>query len=76
MKPGDIIEWRSDGPRMDDIHLWRIMGIHLGTEGQESVVHVENISHKPAWTGEWETQIAMYIPECLIFNHCIITPCP
>lgn len=64
ISPGDVIRWTDrDGKHPHD---WLVLGIHLGAVGTESVVHVENVSHKPAWTGEWETQVAMYIPECLL----------
>jgi len=64
MKPGDIIEW-SDGK---DAHRWRIRGVHLGAVGVESLIEVEPVSHRPGWTGEWETHRMMFIPECLLRN--------
>ena len=59
---GDIIEW-TDG---QSCHLWRVLGIHLGAVGVESLVHLENVSHQPGWTGEWETHVMMFVPECLL----------
>jgi hypothetical protein len=58
MKPGDILKKEN--------HLWRVEGVHLGSTGQESVIEVESISHKPAWTGEWEYHPRMFIPEILL----------
>jgi hypothetical protein len=62
-KPGDVIEW-SDSK--SEPHRWRVRGIHLGAIGSESVIELENVSHKPGWTGEWETHQLMFVPECLL----------
>lgn len=65
MKPGDLIKWTpKDGLGVD--HIWKIKGVHLGAVGVESVVEIENWSHKPAWTGKWETHVMMFVPECLL----------
>lgn len=64
MKPGDVIEWVSDNGL--DRHLWKIRGIHLGALGVESLIEIENITHRPGWTGEWMTHQIMFIPECLL----------
>ena len=58
MQPGDLLQ-------LDD-HVWRIRGIHIGAEGVESLIEIENISHKPGWTGEWETHQMMFVPEILL----------
>lgn len=69
MKPDNIIEW-SDGA---NIHRWKVRGVHLGGEGVESLIELENVSHKPGWTGEWETHQLMFVPECLL-RGCKIIP--
>lgn len=66
MKPGDLVTWKSDPPGYD--HTWLVKGVYHGALGQESVVEVENVSHKPAWSGPWETHVMMFIPECLLRN--------
>lgn len=58
----DIVEWRDFNHGHH--HQWRILGIHLGAIGYESVYAVENVSHKPAWDRGDLT--VMYIPECLM----------
>jgi hypothetical protein len=63
MKPNDIIEW-DDGK--SEPHRWRVNGVHLGGLGTESLIELENVSHKPGWTGEWETHVMMFVPECLL----------
>lgn len=65
MKPGDIVEW-DDGK--SEPHRWRVRGVHFGAVGVESVIEIENVSHKPGWTGEWETHQMMFVPECLLRN--------
>lgn len=64
MKVGDVIRW-SDPKFPQHFHDWAVRGIHLGF-GTESVVELENVTHKPAWTGEWETHAVMFVPECLL----------
>jgi len=71
MQPGDILEW-TDPKGMAAPHRWRVRGVHMGAVGTESVVEVENVSHKPGWTGPWETHQMMFIPECLL-RDCKIT---
>ena len=58
MKPGDMIQLHD--------HIWRVRGIHLGGEGVESLIEIENVSHKPGWTGQWETHQMMFVPEILL----------
>lgn len=65
MKPNDILEY--------DNHRWRVKGIHLGGVGVESLVEIENITHRPGWTGEWETHVMMFVPECLLRQCKIVT---
>lgn len=62
--PGDVLEWNNG---KSEPHRWRVRGVHLGAVvGTESVVEVENVSHKPGWTGEWETHQLMFVPVCLL----------
>jgi hypothetical protein len=64
MKPGDILEWQC--PKFSHvIHQWRVIGVHLGAEGQESLIEAESITHKPGWTGKWEYHPRVFIPEPL-----------
>ena len=62
LQVNDILVW-SDGKSE---HRWRIRGIHFGAVGVESLVELENVSHMPGWTGEWETHQMMFVPECLL----------
>jgi hypothetical protein len=62
MQVNDIVIW-SNYP---NAHTWVIRGIHLGADGVESLVELENLSHKPGWTGEWMTHQMMFVPECLL----------
>lgn len=61
--PGDILEWSDNGTNP---HRWRVRGIHLGVLGVESIIEIENVSHKPGWTGHWETHQLMFVPEVLL----------
>lgn len=58
MRPGDLLKLQD--------HIWRIRGIHLGGEGVESIIEIENVSHRPGWTGHWETHQMMFVPEILL----------
>ena len=61
----DLLVWRDPNGTMPS-HTWRVLGCHYGDVGQESVIHVENVSHKPGWTGPWEDHVMMFIPACLL----------
>lgn len=58
MEPGNLIKVAD--------HVWRVRGIHLGAPGVESLIEIENVSHKAGWTGEWETHQLMFVPEILL----------
>lgn len=72
-RPGDVLRWKHPTDSVYD-HRWKVLGVHLGGKNEEtgrfteSLIHVENVSHEPGWTGEWETQVAMYIPDCLLWQ--------
>lgn len=58
MKPDDLLVCED--------HTWRVRGVHLGGEGVESLIEIENVSHQPGWTGWWETHQMMFVPEILL----------
>ena len=67
MNVGDVLEWQC--PKLPHvIHRWRVFGIHLGASGQESLIECESITHDPGWTGEWEFNPRVFIPEPLTRN--------
>ncbi|MGL5447543.1 MAG: hypothetical protein ACRDBL_09560 [Rhabdaerophilum sp.] len=60
----DILEWRCPTyPHV--VHRWRVVGIHIGAERQESLIEAESITHEPGWTGLWEHHPRVFIPEPL-----------
>lgn len=61
-KPNDVLVWRDK----HSTHKWRVVGVHLGGEGQESLIEMESVTHTPGWTGEWETHPRVFVPEVLI----------
>ena len=65
MRPGDIVIWR-DPSNKSEVHTWSVKGVHLGAPGVESLIELECLSHQPGWTGEWQTHIMMFVPECLL----------
>lgn len=40
--PGTVLEWRSGA----SVHRWRVLGVHLGAMGQESLIEMESITHR------------------------------
>lgn len=72
MKPGNKLVW-TDPKNPDVRHVWLIKVVHLGALGVESLIEIENVSHKPGWTGEWETHVMMFVPECLL-RQCEVLP--
>lgn len=47
-------------------HRWIVKGIHLGGTGQESLIHLEGLSHAPGWTGPWEFHPMLFVPEIML----------
>lgn len=47
-------------------HRWIVKGIHLGALGQESLIHLESLSHTPGWTGPWEFHPMLFVPEIML----------
>ncbi len=47
-------------------HRWVVKGIHLGALGQESLIHLEGLSHEPGWTGPWEFHPMLFVPEIML----------
>lgn len=43
LKPGDLVEIGEGAT----LHRWRVLGVHLGALGQESLVELESETHKP-----------------------------
>jgi hypothetical protein len=65
MSPGDVIRWQC--PKFPNvIHDWRVIGVHLGAVGQESLIEMESLTHSPGWTGEWEFHPRLFVPEVLL----------
>ena len=62
IKVNDVVIWGEEPNQ----HVWVIRGIHLGATGVESLIELENLSHKPGWTCEWMTHQMMFVPECLL----------
>jgi len=65
VKPGDVIRWQC--PKFPhSVHDWCVRGVHLGAVGVESLVELESLTHKPGWTGEWESHPVLFVPEVLL----------
>lgn len=62
---GSVLEWRCP-VYAHNVHRWVVRGVHLGALGTESLIEIESITHRPGWTGEWETHQTMFVPEVLV----------
>jgi hypothetical protein len=61
MEPGDILT-HTDYSGI--VRRWRVCGVYLGGEGQESVVEIVSLSHAcPSADG---FSLPMYVPEVLL----------
>lgn len=76
MKPMLRIEDCASGSVVECMgHHWKIVGVHLGAVGQESLIEIENVNYEPGWTGEWEYHPRMFVPEVLLCSVAIaLTP--
>lgn len=59
---GGVLIWSA---YPENVHRWRILGIHLGAPKVQSLFEVESLTHEPGRTGEWEIHQRMFIPEVL-----------
>ena len=57
-------------------HRWTVKGIHLGALGQESLIHLEGLSHEPGWTGPWEFHPMLFVPEIMLSAALAAAPVP
>lgn len=62
MKPGDVLEWNDDSATS---HRWRVVGIHLGGRGQEGIVEMQSITHRPGRSGPSTWHERVFVPEVL-----------
>lgn len=56
----------------ENVHRWRVLGIHLGGKDRatgkwvESLVHLASLSHLPGWSGPDSDHAELYVPEVLL----------
>ncbi len=64
LQPGDILRWQC--PKFPaNVHRWRVLGVHLGAVGQESLIECESVTHGPGHAHAVPFQY-VYIPEVLV----------
>ena len=63
MKPHDLIVWRDD--KIGNLHVWEIEGVHLGAEGQESLIELRSKTHS-AGVAHGEAHMTVFVPEPLL----------
>lgn len=71
MKPGDIV-FKPD-PVFGKHQFWGIEAVALGAEGQESLVKLRSLTHRPGSFGEATDCTATLVPEMLVRGH-VFTP--
>ena len=63
LQPGDILRWQC--PKFPaNVHRWRVLGVHLGALGQESLIECESITHSPGSAEVHHPRV--FIPEVLV----------
>jgi hypothetical protein len=62
----DVIEWTC--PTFGSKRRWKILGIHLGALGQESIVEMESVTHRPGQIPHLSPfpLPILYVPESLL----------
>jgi len=65
LQPGDVLRWQCP-TYQDNVHRWRVRGVHLGGLGEESLVEMEVISHSHGWTQEEGPHRVVFVPEVLV----------
>ena len=66
LQPGDVLRWQC--PKFpDNIHRWRVRSVCLGGLGQESLIEMESLTHKPGRGAEFDVPMPIVIvPEVLV----------
>lgn len=72
MKPGDIILWNDD--KFGKHRIWRVEGVYLGCQGQESLVELRNLLEAPGVPGRTGNAETTFVPEPLVRNARLYTP--
>lgn len=60
MNVGDMVIHRGSS-----VHLWEIVGIFLGATGQEDLIELSPVSHRPGHVGG-KTHETCFVPEALL----------
>jgi len=71
MSPHDIIFWR-DG-KFGCHRFYEVESVHLGAEGQASVIALKPLNEKPARDIDGKVLDVMYVPEPLLRGAAIYT---
>lgn len=61
LKVNDILEYRC--PRFGLIWQWRVVGIYLGAEHQESLIELTSLTRRPGIASGMERASTMLVPE-------------
>lgn len=66
LSPGDILRWQCP-TYPDNVHRWRVRSVCLGGLGQESLIEMESLTHKPGIGAEFPVPMPIVIvPEVLV----------
>lgn len=71
MKPGDIIFWEDK--EHGHHRFYRVDGVHLGADGQTSVIEIDSLTERSANPHGFEN-VAMFVPEPLLRHVQVYTP--
>lgn len=73
MNTGDLIVWRDE--KFGHHRFWRVEGIYLGAEGQESLIELRSMTERPGASGAGRHETTC-VPEPLLRNATVYTPGP
>ena len=72
MMPGHILEYRC--PKFGLMFQWRVLGIFLGAEGQESLIEVEAIFMDPGQDSSGLPYKRLLVPEPMTRSLTLVAP--
>lgn len=72
MTPGDIVMWHDR--QFGKHRFWKIEGVYLGCEGQESLIELRSLTEKPGVPGRTGGAETTFVPEPLLRDVTIYTP--
>lgn len=72
MKPNDIVYFEDK--KFGHHRFWRVEGVFLGAEGQESLVELRSLTERPGTSHTYHAHPTTFVPEPILRGLAVFTP--